>query len=242
MSALSDVEDVLFGFYDWLDRHRSETVILSFQYEGSTQPGASNSLAVQQKLFNVLTTPAARHYFLQTKDELGTLGAARGKLVLFRRFDLDKMGPAAEAALPGLHLPSALWPDNSPNIELVYNAAQNLSAFVEDYYETSDLPPTAGAAANIAAKLAAVTAHLAKAAGSDHPDSLFLTFASGEHNAATPPVYPQTMALGDGSDAQGGVNQQLVPFLRTLKGKRAGIVILDFFDQPPELVQAILDL
>src|SRR3569833_1281191 len=187
MSELSSVEDVLFGFYSWLEAHKSETVIFSLQYEGSTKSGASNNAAVQQLLFSSLTTPAARRYFLQTKDELGTLGSARGKLILFRRFDLDKLPPAAEAALPGLHFAPADWADDSPDIALVYNNARNLTAYIEDYYEPDDVPVSAAASVNIAHKLDATTAHQSTAVTSS-PDSLFITFASGQHLAAGDPV------------------------------------------------------
>ena len=243
MSELATVDTVMFGFYDWLSSHGSETVFLSFQYEGSTQPGASNNALVQQLLFNILTTPAAHRYILQTKDTLGTLGASRGKINLFRRFDLDQLPPSYEAVLPGIHFSPALWTDDDPDIALVYNAALNLTAYIEDYYEPDDLPTSANASLNIAYKLNATTSHLTKAA-TMYPDSLFITFASAEHTASTPPVYPETMALGNGTDVTplGGVNQQLVPFLHSMKGKRLGMVILDFWQEPSDLVQTILSL
>lgn len=243
MSETATLEDVLFGFYAWLDHHPSETVILSMQYEGSTQAGASNDAAVQQLLFSILTSPAAQKYILQTKDQLGTLGEARGKVILFRRFDLSDLPASYEAALPGLHFPPALWTDDSPDITLVYNSALNLTAYIEDYYEPDDLPVTANASINILYKLNATTAHLTKAVTQD-PDSLFITFASAEHIASLPPVFPETMALGNGTEDTplGGVNQQLVPFLQSLQGKRLGIVVLDYFGEPPDLVETILGL
>ncbi len=241
MSGVTTVEDVLFGFSAWLDAHPGEALILSFQYEGSTQAGASNNAAVQAELFRILTSRAARKYFLQTKDALGTLGEARGKIVLFRRFDMDQSPAGYETALPGLHLSPADWPDDGKDFALVYNAAENLTAYVEDYYEPDDLVDE-DAAANIAAKLNATTSHLAKAVA-EAPDSLFITFASAEHTVNAPPVTPEVMAVGNGTATpDGGVNQQLVPFLQTLKGKRVGIVVLDFWDTPEDLVGTILSL
>ncbi|KAH8894767.1 PLC-like phosphodiesterase [Thozetella sp. PMI_491] len=241
MSGVTTVEDVLFGFYSWLDRHPTEALILSFQYEGSTQKGASNNAAVQAELFRILTSRAARKYFLQTKDEIGTLGAARGKITLFRRFDMDHSPASYEAELPGLHLSPANWPDDGKDFALVYNTAKNLTAYVEDYYEPDDIVG-GGAVENIDAKFNATAAHLAKAAA-EAPDSLFLTFASAEHNVNVPPITPEVMALGNGTDTpKGGVNQQLVPFLQTLKGKRVGVVIVDFWDTPEDLVGTILSM
>jgi len=249
MSQQSTVEDVLFGFYAWLDHHPTETILLSFQYEGSTQPNASNDAFVQQRLFDILTTPAARRYFVQDHDVLPTLGAARGKAVLLRRFVLDQLAPPdAEASLPGLALPSAKWPDNGKDFSLVYNAATNATAYVEDYYEPTaedGVPLSANASANIAAKLAATARHLAKAAdAATAPDGFFITFASAERNDAVVPVYPETMAVGNASAPEPftGVNQALLPVLGTLRGKRVGVVVLDFVGEPPGLVDAILNL
>lgn len=241
LSEASTVEHVLYGFFAWLDAHPSETVILSFQYMGGTKRGAADNAAVRSHIARVLTSPAARRYLLQTRDALGSLGAARGRAILFRRFDV---APEVPEALPGLHLAPALWPDNGRDFELVYNAADGASVFVEDYYEPNDLPVPARAADAIAAKLAATTAHLDKAAAEEHRDALFVTFASAEYVANRPPLFPSTIALGDGTNGTtaGGVNHQLLSFLRSGKmGRRLGIVVLDFFDEPPGLVEAILE-
>ncbi|KAJ9142526.1 PLC-like phosphodiesterase [Coniochaeta hoffmannii] len=245
LSEVARVSDVMFGFYAWLEAHKTETLLLSFQYEGGTAPGAENSALVQRQLFDVLTSPGARRYILQTRDELGALGPARGKIALLRRFDLDGLPPAYEASLPGIHLSPTLWPVNSPGFELVYNPSRRLAAYIEDYYETNDLPVGLNASVNIAKKFEAVAAHLRMAAGEEgKEDSLFITFASGEHSDNVPPVFPEIMAVGNGTEytPDGGVNQQLIPVLRDLKGQRLGVVVLDYWDEPGELVDAILGL
>ena len=113
VSETATLDDVLFGFYAWLEDHPSEAIFLSFQYEGGTIPYASADVGVQLQLFNALTSPAARKYFLQTKGSLGTLGEARGKATPFRRFDLDLLPEAYTAALPGLHFSPNLWTGES---------------------------------------------------------------------------------------------------------------------------------
>jgi 1-phosphatidylinositol phosphodiesterase len=52
------------------------------------------------------------------------------------------------------------------------------------------------------------------------------------------------MALGNGTELTplGGVNQQLVTFLKQQKGKRLGILMFDFFDTPSNLVETFLGL
>jgi len=241
-SETATLDDVMFGFYKWLDDHVSEAVFLSLQYEGSTAVHASNDADVQMNLFDTLTSPAAKKYILQTKDELGTLGDARGKITLFRRFDIDQLPSYYEGALPGLHFSPSLWTDNDPDITLVYNTAKNLTAYIEDYYET-DSPIGTDAAYNIGLKYNATTTHILKAT-TKYPDSLFWTWASSEYVINVPADTPRIMALGNGTELTplGGVNQQLVPFLKNLKGKRVGIVMFDFFDTPSDLVQTLLDL
>ncbi|CAI7664027.1 unnamed protein product [Penicillium manginii] len=216
LSETATVDDVLFGFYQWLDDHPSETIFLSFQHESSTAKYASNNAELQLNLYNILVSAEARHYFLQKKDQLGNLGEARGKIILLRRFDLDQLDASYTEALPGLHFSPSLWTDNSPDISLVYNSKKNLTAFIEDYYQP--LTPTGSSAVeNIRWKFNATKRHLLKAA-TGNEDSLFWSFASG------------------------GVNHQLVSFLEQSKGKRLGIVMFDFFEQPSELIDTFLTL
>ncbi|CAG8128244.1 unnamed protein product [Penicillium olsonii] len=242
LSEKASVSDVIFGFYQWLDDHPSETVFLSLQYESSTALHASNDAALQMLLYNTLTSPAARKYIIQIKDRLGSLGDARGKINLLRRFDLDKLPQSYTAALPGLHFSPSLWTDNGQDIELVYNAADNLTAYIEDYYQPLT-PMGSGAEENVRWKYNATVKHINKAT-KEHPDSLFWTFASATNTPNKPPVWPRIMALGNGTEytPDGGVNQLLVPFLKEQTGKRVGIVMFDFFDQPAELIDIFLGL
>lgn len=247
MSERATVGDVITAFYYWLDLNPSETVILSFQYEGSTTVNATFDATVQHTIFDILNSTTAAKYVDQTHDTLPTLGAARGKVVLFRRFDLDQLPDEYESALPGLHLSPSLWEDNSRNTSLTYNTAMNLTAYIEDYYEPDDLGDNSSAADNIAAKVNATVSHLEMAISdtSDYAGSLFITFASAEHVTAMPvAVTPQIMALGTGNSSTplGGVNQQIVPTIQKLEGRRMGIVVVDFWDEPRDLIGSILGL
>lgn len=79
-----------------------------------------------------------------------------------------------------------------------------------------------------------------------HPhDDLFWTFASSTKLPNIPPITPAMQALGNGSSAtpgQGGVNHQLVPILREMRGQRLGIVMFDFYEEPGELLDVFLGL
>lgn len=239
-SETATLDDVLFGFYQWLTDHPSEAVFLSFQYEGSTTPYAQNNAELQMAMYQTLTSPWAKVYIKQTHDVLGNLGDARGKITLFRRFDLSALPASYEASLPGLHFSPSLWTDNGPDITLHY--AANGTAYIEDYYQPLT-PQGSNASLNIQWKYNATVAHIEKAISS-YPDSLFWTFASSTNVGNTPPDTPIIQALGNGSlTPEGGVNQKLLSYLKGLqKGSRVGIVMFDFFETPAGLVDALLAL
>lgn len=81
-------------------------------YQGGTTLYAQDNADVQRLLFDALTTPAAEKYILQTKNTLGTLGEARGKVTLLKRFDLEGLPAYFTEALPGVHFPPAQWTNN----------------------------------------------------------------------------------------------------------------------------------
>ena len=78
----------------------------------------------------------------------------------------------------------------------------------------------------------------------DNNQNLFWTFASSTKLPNTPPITPAMQALGNGSGVTplGGVNHQLVPILREMRGQRLGIVMFDFYEEPAELLDLFLGL
>lgn len=95
--------DIMFGFYQWLNDHPTETLLLSFMHESGTLLYDPLNAAVELAIYDVLTTPAAKQYIVQTKDVLPTLGASRGKINLLRRFDLYNLFTPYQDSIPGLH-------------------------------------------------------------------------------------------------------------------------------------------
>ncbi|SMR56217.1 unnamed protein product [Zymoseptoria tritici ST99CH_3D1] len=233
-SETATVADVLFGFYHWLDLHPSEAVILSFQHEHKN-PDAGTQMA----LFEILTSPAAKKYLVQARGTLGNLGEARGKITLFRRFDLDLLPDEYEESIPGLHFSPKKWTVNSPNIKLPYNPLDPTEfAYIQDYYHPTT-PLQSGLSVPIASKYKALTANLLRAT-TTHPDELFWSFASSTKTDDEPPITPRMMASGDGKT--GGVNAGLKGWLKTVKGKRVGIVLVDFWEAEEGLVEEFLGL
>lgn len=236
LSPTTSIEDVFFGFYSWLEKHPTEAVLISLNHESGT--GTPNNVELQEHIRDLFQTNLAKKYWVQVNGTLGTLGEARGKLTLLQRFDYALLDPSTVHPI-GIHLDANHWTDNSAIIDLVYNVQKNQIAYIEDYYETDGLPIGSGAALNIQWKFNATVAHIENAT-IYNPDQLYISFASSEHNADIPPETPRIMALGNGTVP--GVNQKLIPWLKERKGKRFGIVILDFFDTAPGLVEAILGL
>lgn len=58
------LEDVLFGFYNWLNNHPTEAVLVSINFEGGT--GTPNDAQLQTHLYDIFNTPLAKRYWLQT--------------------------------------------------------------------------------------------------------------------------------------------------------------------------------
>ncbi|KAF8192921.1 PLC-like phosphodiesterase [Pholiota molesta] len=240
LSPTTRVEDVFFGLYNWLDNHPTEAVLVSINHEGGT--GTPEDSKMYEMLYDILNAPVAQKYWVQVNGTLGTLGEARGKLTLLQRYS-NALLPANLTKRMGIALDPQHWTDNGKIIELVYNVAEHQVAYIEDFYAiTRSLPSGSGTAAYINAKFDAVTAHLTNATQPDlNPDQLYISFASAAFINDTTPVSPKIFALGDGAGNQ-GMGQRLLPWLQARKGKRFGIIMFDFYDGVPGLIEAAIGL
>lgn len=231
------MEDLFFALYNWLDNHPTEAVLVSINHESGT--GTPEDTALYVKLYDILNTPLAQKYWVQTNGTLGTLGQARGKLTLLQRWSYNLL-PSTLTKRIGIDLDPAHWTDNAKVIELVYNVAQSQVAFIEDFYDVT-LPLGSGTEAYIDAKFEATTAHITNATLMTlNPDQLYITFASAAFISDIPAVTPQIFALGTGNIQ--GMNQRLLPWLTERKGQRFGIIMFDFYDAVPGLVAAAIGL
>jgi len=52
----------------------------------------------------------------------------------------------------------------------------------------------------------------------------------------------QVLAVGDATNNVTGINKMMLPWLQQRKGNRFGIVLFDFFDSEPGLVEAAIGL
>ncbi|KAJ7057597.1 PLC-like phosphodiesterase [Mycena amicta] len=242
LSPTTSFQDVLFGLYHWLLAHPTETILISIQQEEGSLTTYDDKL--EEILHAALSNPLAQRFWLKEQGRLGTLGEARGKLVLLQRFTYEFLPTLGERHEFGIHLGAAGWTGNGRDIKLVYNEEPKRVAFIQDNFKPL-VPRNSGAEATISAKFSVVTAHLEKAIAEDSDNAveegLYVSFASAHANGDTVPLTPNIIALGDGAGTS-GMNERLLPWFKARKGKRFGIVLLDFYHSEPELVETIIGL
>ncbi|KAK1830330.1 PLC-like phosphodiesterase [Podospora conica] len=106
LSGAKYLADLLATVHAFLDANPSETVLLSLKREG-TGKGTDQQLS-QILARRYLAEPSAERWFAEPR--IPTLGEARGKIVLVRRFVVDE-GVAAERG-GGFGIDGSVWPDN----------------------------------------------------------------------------------------------------------------------------------
>ena len=124
--------DVLKDVYAFLDEHPSETVILCMKAENSKDDVA----AVQRALYEMIDQASERWYL---KNEIPTLGAVRGRIVLATRFD-DKLQVGSDRC--GLYFGWADQGDRTvltdPTADSVINGRETLCVQDRYNYDTDD--------------------------------------------------------------------------------------------------------
>lgn len=138
--------DLVNEVFAFLDRNPSETVVMSVKREGTGN-------ATDQQLSRILRDHYAgdvNRWF--TAPHIPTLGEARGKIVLLRRFGLEE-GLKQEWGGAGWCIEADPWPDNTPNGE-----CPSGHVCVQDFYEVLE-------SENIEKKIKYCEDHLERAAG-----------------------------------------------------------------------------
>ena len=139
------LKDLLKEVYSFLERNPTETLIMSLKREGTGN-------ATDEQLSRILRDHYAgdtTRWF--TEPRIPTLGEARGKIVLIRRFNLegrlhDEWGGA------GWGIDAATWADNTPNA-----MCPSGDVCVQDFYEVMETE-------NIEKKIQFSEDHLTRAA------------------------------------------------------------------------------
>lgn len=188
--------DVLKDVYTFLDEHPSETVIMCMKAENSKDDVA----AVQKALYEMIDQ-ASEHWYL--KNEIPTLGAVRGRIVLATRFD-DKLPVGFERC--GLYFG---WTDQGdrtvltdPTADSVINGRETLCVQDRYNYDVGD-------------KITAIRTCLDSSRAAD--DTFFLNFTSTSGSGA----------VGHPKEYAKDINLDLYAY-EWEAGKAYGVVIVDF--------------
>ena len=188
--------DVLKDVYAFLDEHPSETVIMCMKAENSKDDVA----AVQKALYEMIDQASERWYL---KNEIPTLGAVRGRIVLATRFD-DKLQVGSDRC--GLYFGWADQGDRTvltdPTAESVINSRETL--YVQDRYNY-----------DVDDKITAIRTCLDSSRAAD--DTFFLNFTSTSGSGA----------VGHPKEYAKDINLDLYAY-EWEAGKAYGVVIVDF--------------
>ncbi|KAF2198213.1 1-phosphatidylinositol phosphodiesterase precursor [Delitschia confertaspora ATCC 74209] len=181
-------EPILETCYDFLDRHKSETILLSLKREGT---GSSTDEELSQILDKYYISPHKDKWYLG--PEIPYLKDVRGKLVLIRRYKIhESVKTSPESNYYGLDATS--WPHNSTH-------AIHGPFCVQDYCEImkpSMIPEKLGYSKEHLARAAECTAFI-PGVNTDKTNPvpsgpLYLNFLSGSNfwNAGT---WPEKVSL-----------------------------------------------
>lgn len=188
--------DVLKDVYAFLDEHPSETVIMCMKAENSKDDVA----AVQKALYKMIDQASERWYL---KNEIPTMGAVRGRIVLATRFD-DKLQVGSDRC--GLYFG---WEDQGdrtvltdPTAESVINGRETLCVQDRYNYDVGD-------------KITAIRTCLDSSHAAD--DTFFLNFTSTSGSGA----------VGHPKEYAKDINLDLYAY-EWEAGKAYGVVIVDF--------------
>lgn len=188
--------DVLKDVYAFLDEHPNETVIMCMKAENSKDDVA----AVQKALYEMIDQAPERWYL---KNEIPTLGAVRGRIVLATRFD-DKLQVGSDRC--GLYFGWADQGDRTvltdPTAESVINGRETLCVQDRYNYDVGD-------------KIAAIRTCLDSRRAAD--DTFFLNFTSTSGSGA----------VGHPKEYAKDINLDLYAY-EWEAGKAYGVVIVDF--------------
>nr|XP_019009603.1 uncharacterized protein I206_05161 [Kwoniella pini CBS 10737]OCF48384.1 hypothetical protein I206_05161 [Kwoniella pini CBS 10737] len=197
----SKFEDILFGFWRFLDENPTETLIISIKDENSTF-GSYNIL--QQNIYNTLTTNQAKIYINPTESISSiNLSSVRGKMVILRRFNSPNN--------IGIDLTNN-FKDNNEDFQIINSSPDgDDNIFIEDLYEPFT---NFGLKSHVNKKLNVTISHILNSSNKKNGEGLYITYASSE--VISQLLIPEIMSNGL---IIPGVNLGLKNWLINGKGK-----------------------
>lgn len=143
-------KDLLKEVTEFLDKNPSETLIMSIKREG---PGEHTDQQLSRILYDHYAGPKSRFY---TSPKIPTLGEARGKIVLIRRFGIQER-LKHEHGNSGWGIDGSGWADNC-----AHATCPSGQICVQDFYEVQE-------SENIDKKIKLVTEQIGRAGATRYP-------------------------------------------------------------------------
>lgn len=203
-------DDMLEDFYDFLDKHPKEVVLMCVKDEtGDNEvPDKFKQYVENNKLKN----------YLYTDNQIPTLKECRGKIVLFRRFAM----PSGKSSY-GIDLYSR-WPDNTTDN---FVNKDGVKLYIEDhYYKYFDDHGVAEKAKDVSDAITAAVSDSFK----DYQFIIFNSMAvSGVIGSSGIPGTPYHWAW----ESNPNLSDKLCTKLKNYKDeqKRLGIILMDFYNK-----------
>ncbi|CAG7852772.1 SubName: Full=Uncharacterized protein {ECO:0000313/EMBL:CCA76437.1} [Serendipita indica DSM 11827] len=220
LDTTAQLADIFWGLYRWLDAHATETVMVSVKVDNG-----NSTASLQQTIYDLVTGQDVAQYWVQS-TALPTLGEARHKAILLRRFAFDQLQNITPIGIDA----SSGWADNNAQFQIQYGA-NGETLYIEDFYNVggNDLESA------VASKYLALSANLDIATSAQHPDGLFISFVSGYSGISVTPSQ-----LAQGNNTSPGMNSRALSYLAGKQGSRFGVVLFDFFGSDSRLAPATL--
>ncbi|TGO12147.1 hypothetical protein BTUL_0094g00350 [Botrytis tulipae] len=217
--------------FDFLSQHSQETILISIKNDDTSnkEPPEIFYSAVAKHITSIPPYPSGKPRWLTT-NKPETLGDARGKAVLLRRYDCAPHLSAEEKM--GLDLSG--WLDNNPDFTL--RTESDVTIHLQDKWEYSDIIPLKGL---VESKYEYVVRMLEKAREGAR-DEWFVNFMSAVGDPVRKGEVAEShwIAVGAHSKLIGAFVQGMNPTLRRnfdwgIK-KRYGIIPMDYPELPKD--------
>ncbi|KAK6442000.1 hypothetical protein LTR95_001764 [Oleoguttula sp. CCFEE 5521] len=206
------LEDVLMTMYLWLLSHPTEALIAQIKRDRQEE---NSTISFAQAIISLISSKP-EHW--RTANTTPTLGEARGRIQLFRRFT----GPSLWA----FGIDVSRWQDN-PEIPFTIRNWNGVQLTIQDHYS---FPDPESLPSLITKKGGDISNLLEKAAGDADPQHWYINFTSGFEFNLYYQIPPKKLALGGWwvFRWEDGINKRLGGYLSTRGRRRLGIIAMDF--------------
>ncbi|KAF8574932.1 PLC-like phosphodiesterase [Ramaria rubella] len=225
---LTSLVSILTEIIDWLRVHSDELVLAQIKKDH----GDNDNDKFSQTLYEMLGTGGPFNAWF-SKEKTPTIGAVRGKIMLFRRFN-----PAGLAGWNDFGVDLTQWPNNNPSSHF---SDGDVNIYAQDEYALST-DPFSGFSAVLNKKWQAIRDFMALAAN-PITRTYYINYSSAADWGWKGDLPMEPLAFSQGDVSGPGMNVRIRDYL-TIKPNtkmKVGIIAMDFPEGPvADLVQVII--